>query len=169
MDSRVDTEILYTELFTPLFRFVFFRTKDYDVALDVTQTTFLKFLEQETMPNDSEHAKRLLYTIARTTLVDHWRSAQLRTHESLKSDDVFAGTLPTPEELAQQRQDTAFVQAVLTTLTDTEAEIIALRLSDEMSYDHIAALLDIREANARQIYSRALKKVEAVLRDSGQF
>lgn len=168
-NMHVDIETLYRDFFTPLFRFVFFRTQDYDVANDITQTSFLKFLERKDTPTDSVHAQKLLFTIARTTLIDYWRLAHTRKSESLSEGDNVIGTLKNPEELMQTEQDKLFVRDVLSGLSDIESDVVSLRLSGEVGYESIAETLDISVDNVRQIYSRALKKVGKVLRESGRF
>ena len=68
---HIDDEALYNEFFTPLFRYLFFRTKDYNIANDLAQTSFLKFLRQDKKALEKEYAVKLLFTIARNTLIDY--------------------------------------------------------------------------------------------------
>ena len=50
-NKAVDNEQLYRELFTPVFRYVFFRTRDRDLASDLTQSSFLKYMLQKKKTN----------------------------------------------------------------------------------------------------------------------
>jgi RNA polymerase sigma-70 factor (ECF subfamily) len=156
-------ETLFAELFTPLFRYLFFRTRDHEIANDLTQAVFLKFLLQKEKPEEKEHAHRLLFTIARTTLIDHYRVKGRRLTVSIDEVPEFPSEIASPLEEAVLDDEKRFIGTALAQLSADEAEIVALRLSGEVSYDTIAHMTGISVANARQIYSRALKKVTYLL------
>ena len=159
----VDVEALYRDLFTQLFRYVFFRTADYDVAVDVTQTSFLKFLSQLGTVSDRDHAQKLLFVIARHTLIDHWRSAAVRRTMVQAEWENIAANDATAEEQYITHEEAEFVRLVIADLVETEAEVVSLRLSGDVSYETIAETLGVTSENARQIYSRALRKIRLQL------
>lgn len=161
--GAMDDEALYRELFTPLFRYVFFRTHDHEVADDLTQAVFLKYLLQKEKPEEREHAHRLLFTIARTTVIDHYRTKGRRVTVSIDTAPEIPAETLDPEAEAIRREECQFARAALGTLPADEAEIVALRLSGDVSYETIAHITGVEVANARQIYSRALKKLKCVL------
>jgi|GEM_PF-895338 len=153
-------ETLYRELFTPLFRYFVFRTKDKEVAEDLTQSTFLKFLLQEDRPHEKQHIKGLLYTIARTLLIDYYRASARRPHVSLEANLIDpADEEQSAEATYSTKEDIAYVKELLAELSDTEEEIISLRIMADMEYRTIAEITGYSEANVRQLYSRALKKL----------
>jgi RNA polymerase sigma-70 factor (ECF subfamily) len=165
----LDAEALYRDLFTPLFRYVFFRTSDYDIACDVTQTSFLKFLQQNKSVATPEHAQKLLFVIARHTLVDYWRSGAVRKTVIQTEWGEVLGTDSTPEENCIAVEDQTLVAHMVAMLESVEAEVVSLRLADNLSYEVIAHTLNISSANARKIYSRALQKVRMQLQASNYF
>lgn len=153
-------EALYRELFTPLFRYFVFRTKDIDTAEDLTQSTFLKFLLQKNRPSENLHATRLLYTIARTLLIDHYRRDARRPVDSLEASSIDPASDEHSVEVTYSiTEDIAYAKELLQELTDTEEEIVTLRIIAEMEYADIAETTGNTEENTRQIYSRALKKL----------
>ena len=153
-------EALYRELFTPLFRYFVFRTKDTEAAEDLTQSTFLKFLLQETRPAERLHATRLLYTIARTMLIDHYRAHARKPVESLEATNIDpVSDEQNAETRYRMNEDIEYAKELLLELSDTEEEIVTLRIIAEMEYADIAKTAGTTETNARQIYSRALKKL----------
>lgn len=153
-------EALYRELFTPLFRYFLFRTKDEDTAADLTQSTFLKFLLQENRPKERLHATRLLYTIARTLLIDHYRTNARRPQESLDAENIDPASVePNAEDAYRLAEDIAYVKELLRDLSESEEEIVTLRVIAEMEYGDIAEMTKNSEENTRQIYSRALRKL----------
>lgn len=167
--ERAFTEQLYRDCFTPLFRFLFARTNDEDVAADLTQQCFLKFMKQEHVPLEALHAKNLLYVIAKTTLIDHWRKSGRELLVDMNELDVEDGNIPNPIEDEVTRECVDGVRAVILTLSDREQDVVLMRNNDEMEYSEIANALGIDVANARKIYSRALQKIEVRLRASNVF
>ncbi len=166
---HIDNEALYNEFFTPLFRYLFFRTKDHNIANDLTQTSFLKFLCQEKKALEKEYAVKLLFTIARNTLIDYRRVETKRVHENIDDIENIRSEILNPEENAVLEEDKKFVREILHQLDDLEGEVVSMRLSGEIDYDTIAGALGISSVNARKIYSRALKKVGAELKKSNCF
>ena len=166
---HIDDEALYNEFFAPLFRYLFFRTKDHNIANDLTQTSFLKFLSQEKKALEKEYAVKLLFTIARNTLIDYRRVETKRIHENVDDIENIRSEILNPEEDAILEEDKKFVREILHQLDDLEGEVFSMRLSGEIDYTTIAATLGISSVNARTIYSRALKKVGAELKKSNRF
>ncbi len=165
MDSRPENhDELYRELFTPLFRYFVFRTHDYNLATDLVQTVFLKFLESDYREREREHNTRSLFTIARNTLIDHFRVNTKRSHISLEDSGIeTASDILTPLEEFQVSEDTLAVQEAIVTLSETEQDIVMLRITTGMEYGIISELVGESPENARQIYSRALKKLKTYL------
>ncbi len=164
----IEHETLYREYFTPLFRYIFFRTRDGELASDLTQTIFLKFMTSGNIPNNELHAKRILFTIARNSLIDHWRSKK-NIHDSLDEIGDVPANEPNPEQNAITNEDIEFVKNILADFTDTEQEIISMRFAGNMDYKIISETLSITADNARQIYSRAIGKIESIIRKSNNF
>lgn len=168
--NQFNHEELYTEFFTPLFRYFLFRTKDSELSSDLTQSTFLKFLVQNNKPSTKDHSVKLLFTIARTTLIDYWRVDSKRKHESIEAEEIEpVSTLPTPERDYEIQEGEVLLRELLDYLSETEREIVTLRLTSDMSYDDISQISGISSANARQLYSRALRKVQTVLQEDPRY
>ena len=161
---KTTEDALFTELFTPLFRYVLFRVRDRMLAEDLTQSAFLKFLQQTHRPDDPILARRFLFTIARTTLIDYYRVHGKRQTESIEGADIeFASDDRGPEALCMQGEHASIVDELLHTLSNTESQIVLLRMTSQMSYDDIAHVVGTTSQNARQIYSRALLKMKTYL------
>lgn len=164
-----DLDMLYRECFTPVFRYLYLRTRDYDLASDITQTTFLKYMKQENGPNTVEHARRLLFTISKNLLIDNWRSGANNKNVRIDDIDEIKSDLINQEEESIKKDDIEYLNLVLNNLNEIEQEIINMRLTLEFDYETISKELNISEANARKIYSRTLHKVGDTLKNSGHF
>lgn len=162
----INNEDLYVEFFTPLFRYLFFRTKSYEIANDLTQTSFLKFLTKNDKKYDKKYAVRLLFTIARNTLIDYFRVEGKKKFEAIEYIKEIQSDDLNPEEKATLNEDITFIRKLIEDLDDLEREIVMMRLSGDVDYKTIASILNISVVSARQIYSRAIKKVETTLKSS---
>jgi len=163
-------EELYRELFTPLFRYVFFRTRDYELASDLTQSAFLKFLLQAEMPRTKEHSMKLLFTITRTLLIDHWRVSSKRMDQSIEESDIDPPSeLPDPQKLAIMNEVSSDMQKLLDHLGELEREVVLLRTTSNMDYKDISELLGISSDNARQMYSRSLRTIRKLIEENPNF
>ena len=164
-DSKnITDEKLYTELFMPLFKYVYFRTKDYNLATDLTQSAFLKFLKLDQKPVNWGHSLRLMFTIVRNLLIDHWRTEARHKVESLEEVKFqIKSEEATPDKIFAENEDVALIKNLLQSLTDTEEEIVTMRITSEISYREIGEVLDLTSENARKIYSRALNKIKKLV------
>lgn len=162
--GRENEDELYRELFTPLFRYFLFRTRDYHLASDLVQTVFLKFLTHGYEEREKEHNIRALFLIARNTLIDYYRVSANRKSVSLEETgfDLPSGT-PTPFEEFSSGEDVISVQEAIGSLGEVDQDIVMFRIATDMEYKDIAELLGESAENIRQKYSRALKKIKAYL------
>jgi RNA polymerase sigma-70 factor (ECF subfamily) len=165
--NNITDDELYNELFTPLFKYVYFRVKDYDLATDLTQSSFLKFLTQEKKPVTKDHSLRLLFTISRNLLIDHWRTEGRHKTESIEGTNFeVPSNEPNPEKVFENNEDVKLIKKLMNLLSEIEVEIVTLRMTNDMDYKDIGELLNIQSVNARQIYSRALHKIQKSLEEN---
>lgn len=157
-------EELYTEYFTPLFKYFFFRLKDYNQAMDLTQTTFLKFLSADYSKNTRIHNTKILFMIARNTLIDYFRTTDKKQNISLENMEIDIKSLdPSPEDDFSSNENILLIKSALEVLNEKEKEIVMLRISTSLDYDDIAEMFKENAINIRQIYSRSLKKLRNYL------
>ena len=81
-----DFNKLYRERVDSIYRFVFFKVSDKDLAWDITQECFLKMWRQIQDGAEVKNGNALLYAIARNLVIDHWR--QKGRHQTTALEDV---------------------------------------------------------------------------------
>lgn len=156
-----DFHRLYTERFTPIYKYVYFRVRNYDIATDIAQDVFLKVFEGNKRL-DQETELRFLYTIARNKVIDFFRKKQtvrIDIDQKMIHSLVDARILR-PDDTAIQKSDTATLFQLLDQLPEAEREIIIMRHLQELEYPEIAKIVDKEESNVRQIVSRGIKKLK---------
>ncbi|KKQ12745.1 MAG: RNA polymerase, sigma-24 subunit, ECF subfamily [Candidatus Moranbacteria bacterium GW2011_GWF2_36_839] len=153
-----DFDYVYTHYFTPLFRYIFYQTKNREVAEDLVQTVFLKALRQK----DTNNFPPLPYffTIARNTVIDYWKKKKEITIDL--SSVLFSSLLDehdNPQEKLEKEFDAKEITQALETLNYEQKEILTLRFISDLSNKEISAMLGKTEEAVRQIQYRAIKKL----------
>lgn len=154
-DNTTTFEQLYTQWFQPIYRYFFFRVRDYDIAMDLCQQVFLKLYQsQDRVIAEQEH--RYLYTIARNTLIDY-----LRKKKSIIVDDPewfqsIASNDEDPESIVDTMMTIRDLREVLSQIPEAYQEVITLRFLQDLSYAEIADIISKSEPAVRKMVSRGL-------------
>lgn len=153
-------EEVYTTYYTPLYRYILNRIKNKQEAEDMTQTVFMKIWNA--IPAwDNKHTSPLafFFTVARNTLIDHFRK---NAHREIVSDEIvsnYAEVQGSSDDQSISREQKESLDAILAKLSDEQQEIIRLYYTNDLTYKEIADITGKRENAIRQIHSRAIKKL----------
>ncbi|MDD6810962.1 MAG: RNA polymerase sigma factor [Lachnospiraceae bacterium] len=141
------------EQYDKIYRYCFFKLGQRELAEDITQETFLRFLNHEKYRHIDRQLP-LLYTIARNLCVDEFRKKKT---ESLLSE-------PEDKE-AEERMFTAIsVKMALRELEEEERDLLLLRYVNEVP---VSALCKMFQVSRYALY-RKLKKAEKKLEEKLQ-
>lgn len=132
------------EQYDKIYRYLYFRLKNQHLAEDLTQETFLRFLESSSY-KDTGRPLAYLYTIARNLCVDEFRKVPL---EELKEDVAQDGF----EDRVVEKQS---LQQAMQALTGEEQELLLLRYVNEVNFTDLCRLY----GKSRFALYRELKKV----------
>lgn len=152
----METDQLFEEYYTPLYRFIRARTPNEDEALDITQNVFLKVVKNGT---EITAPRAYLFTIARTTLIDFYRKKKSipASHIEMDLSTEHDTSVEHPEAIACTENDHDVLHQRIAELPDIYQEIIQLRFFSELEYAEIAEITGKTEVNIRKIVSRAIK------------
>lgn len=149
-------ELIFNEFYTPIFRYVRMRVKRKEDAEDLTQTIFFKLFSN--LKNMTPAApKSLLFTIARNTIIDYWR-----TRRDFIDIDEHVDTLSIDSRRASNEQMDLI--KVLSQLSQGEQEILELYYFSGLDTKTIASITNKKEDNIRQIRSRSIEKIRQILK-----
>lgn len=160
------------EYYDDIYRYCFFRMQDRSLAEDLTQETFLKFLEASTY-HDRGKPLAFLYTIARNLCIDHIRRTKARPESiincdiSISSDAVHSteGVAFSPTASVSELTDTSIVLAqALQTLSESDREIICLHYILELNPGEIGRIMNLSRFAVYRRLKRALNLLENQLR-----
>lgn len=161
-----DTEsfaVVYTTLFTPLYRYVFSRCHDKELSNDICQQTFLRFFQALPGYEPNKSPLAYLFTIAKHLLIN-----QSVKKAPIPFDEIL---METTEDHsvdivgdAHMRLLSESIDTYLPSLTGDEEEVIRMHYYGELSHKEIGEVLRKEEASIRKIKERALKKLRILTR-----
>lgn len=155
----MDFERTYQELFVPLYRYVFIRVKNYDVATDIVQTVFVRTFEKYS-DKSVEELTKILYQSAKHELIDQGRRKHVLTYDPA---DLVLTQYPdhasSAEEMTEKQERMELVERLLEQLSADEQEVIRLRYFQAKEYGVIAQLMGKTEPAIRKMVSRSIKKM----------
>jgi RNA polymerase sigma-70 factor (ECF subfamily) len=163
----VDFEDLVKEFLLPVYRYIFIRVRQRELSEDLSQVVFLKAFESSEKHPERKLELSYFFTIARNTLIDHWRKKKL---EVVALDDALSNTLASNDRPAGQQVDTDIamheVLAQLEHLSEEYRQTLMLRFISNWTTEEIAQHLGTTAANIRQLQCRGLTKLRKLLQEN---
>lgn len=139
----------------------------YTSADDVAQDVCLAILKA--LPNLREHPNRPLwawiYTIASRAVTDAHRAAARAAGRVTDLDEEPADPTPGPEQQAEAADLADRLSTLLKQLTDTQREIVILRVAVGCTAEEVGETLGMTAASVRMAQSRALARLRTLAAD----
>lgn len=157
---HICTANLYQRYAPALFEYIRRHTTALTDAEDILAEVFIGALRSDLIGLSADEQRAWLWTVARNKLNDHYR--QVRRQQPQIPLDALLETLEdgtTPEKLALQREEAAYLRVYLQGLSLLQREVLQLRFIGGLRCTEIAALLHKREGAVRSILSRALNEL----------
>ena len=142
-----------------IYRFLVRLTRSPDDALELTQETFLSAYQALPRWRPEARFTTWLFRIARNQAFDwlrrHKRVEFVALGDEPDADVGFADPAPTPDVALESVQRLRHLERALMRLPAEHREILLLREIEEMSYEDIAEVLDIRLGTVKSRIARA--------------
>ena len=162
-DIRSAREIfaeLYEQYLPKVFRYISYRIGDVHLAEDLTSGVFEKALTGfSSYRSDMASFSTWLLSIARHTVIDHYRASSRGQTVSLEEATEMASESVPPEEEVIRKEELQKLQTCLAGLPSQEQEIISLKFGAELTNRQIAGMLSLSESNVGTILYRAVRKL----------
>ena len=143
------------EQYDKIYRFCYLRLKHRETAEDITQETFLRYLEHPQY-HSLDKTLQILYTIAGNLCKDQFRK---------KTELEISDTDPSDENIEDSVLSELSLKQALNKLDDTDREIILLRYINDVPVNVIGKLYDM----SRFAVNRRIKRVlESLQKDLGK-
>lgn len=153
---------IYEGYFDRVYRYIVLKTGNRTEAEDLTQTVFVKALE-----NISRFQWRgapfaaWLFRIARNQIIDHYRKSGKRASSELP--EQLADGADSPQEMAEKQSEIARMVAATRDLTKLQREVINLRFAAGLSIAEAARLMDKNENAVKALQHSAVRALRRTL------
>lgn len=144
----------FDEHYDKIYRYCYFKVKNQHVAEDITQETFLRFMESNHY-KDVGRPLAYMYTIARNLCMDEFRKVPT---EELKEDMRQGGF----EDAVVEKEN---LKQAMNALTNEEQELLLLRYVNEISFLDLSKLYGKSRFALYRELSKITKKLERRLSD----
>ena len=150
---------LYKRYAPALFEYVRRHTATPGDAEDMLAEVFIVALRYDLSGMSADEQRAWLWTVARNKVNDAYRQAKRRPMVSLEALGDMLEDETTPEKLALQQEEVAYLRGYLQRLSRVQQEVLELRFIGGLRCTEIALLLKKREGAVRSILSRALNEL----------
>lgn len=150
---------LYKEYHEQIFRYIYQRMDDEDLAFDVTSQVFMKALK-----NINKYEYRgvpfasWLYRIAKSELYQAFRDKKAERTVNIESIHLFEIAEEMDEDSSESNKKKMF--KCLSLLKENDMQLIEMRFFEKRSFREIGDILELTENNAKVKTFRALDKLK---------
>jgi RNA polymerase sigma factor, sigma-70 family len=158
-----DLERLYDDHAQALFAFLLNLTRDEPDTRDVLQEIFIKLARRPDLLRGVRDERAFLIRLAHNAAIDLMRRRGTRD----KTREQFTSEAPSPFAPATDPDEQAFRDAFAAALAELPAEqraVVHLKLWEDLTFEQIAAALDIPPNTAASRYRYGLDKLRERLR-----
>lgn len=150
---------LYERYYEPIFRFLFRRTADEELAADLSSQVFLKALQRL---GDYQYRgvpfSAWLFRIASNEIAQHYR--HVKKQRVVSADDHTLAQVAEDLELDEALFQVEDLVQALDQLKPSDIALIELRFFEQRPFKEIAEILEITESNAKVKTYRILERLK---------
>jgi RNA polymerase sigma-70 factor (ECF subfamily) len=165
--------LLYDRYFDTVFRFVYFRVGNRQLAEDLTADTFLRALKRiGSFTWQGRDLGAWLVTIARNLVADHFKSGRYRlevtTGDVLDAERAESGPEGSPESAVVDHVTNVALLKAVKQLNPEQQECIVLRFLQGFSVAETAQAMGKNEGAIKALQYRAVRTLARLLPDGFQ-
>jgi len=154
---------LYKRHVQSIYRYIYYRVGDVNVAEDLTADVFLKALEGlEGFTYRGIPFSAWLYRIAHARVMDHFRKQARR--ELLPLDERLAATGKDLQATVEAQLYHEELQLAVAQLTTDQQQVIILKFVEGLSNAEVARILGKSEGAVKSLQHRALSSLQRIMR-----
>lgn len=151
---------LYDEFMPKVYRYLGYQVNDVQLTEDLTSVVFEKVLVGfEKYSRDKAAFSTWIFTIARNTLIDHFRTSKSGRQVPLDEAADLASPVLSPQEQVERSAEQVCLRQCLSRLPADDQEIVRLKFAAEFNNRQIAKMLGLSESNVGVRLFRAVKKL----------
>ena len=153
---------LYEQYRTGVFRYLYYRVGDAQVAEDLTSEVFLRMITAlDGYRPQGASFEAWLYQITRNLAIDHHRKAVIRNHLPLEDDMI--GENQDIDKTVESNLTHEHLRRALARLNDVQRDVIVLRFVNGLPIAVVAQTLHKSEDAIKSLQRRALGALREIL------
>lgn len=161
------TEKLFEDIYNTysknVYNYIAYRISNHHDAEELMQSVFEKLITTWKPNKKIISIEAWLITIAKNITTDYYRKKRL-THP-IESLTNLISKEKNPEDIAVINENNKQLVKALSKLKNKERQIIAMKYATNLKQTDIAYILGITPENVRAISSRAIKKLEKIIKE----
>ncbi len=151
---------LYDENMSKVYRYIYYKVNNQQVAEDLTSEVFEKALVNFSKYNSEKAAfSTWIFTIARNTITDFYRAQPKVKMVNIEEAVATPSKDPGPEETIESGEEKQLLRRCIAKLPKNEQEIVRLKFTMEMTNREIAKVLGLTESNVGVMLYRIIRKL----------
>lgn len=154
---------LYNRYRDKLYSFALDLSHSEDKAKDVVHDVFAQLWERRASLSGREILGSYLFTMTRNRRIDQLRRFSKETLILAELAREQPSPPPGPDALLDYQEMQAALRSVIRELPPRQQEVYAMRREQGLSYDEIAARLDLSPATVENHFTRALQNIRSLL------
>jgi len=163
--KRLDPHVInavYDRYFSEVYRFVCYRLNDEHTAEDIASDVFVRLLEATQAGRGPQtNLKAWLLATASHIVIDHLRKSYRRPESELP--ESMPDGAPDPSQDYEKQERGRRVKKAVSTLTEEQQYVIALRFNQGYSLEETANLMQKNVNSVKQLQFRALAALNRAL------
>lgn len=158
-DNAGELEKIIAAHYGDIYKYCCRKLRDPAQAQDITQDTFIRFMDAAGSYADIEKPKALLYTIAKNLCLNWVKSAR-----PISLDELESGDTPAAEDFADESLQKLCLSDAVSSLPEEQQEVLLLRYGQDLKVGEIAEILGLSRFQVMYRIRGALGQLEKKLR-----
>lgn len=156
--NNSDFIAIYDRYSDKIFRHLYFRIRDRELALDLMQETFMKTFVYTQEKGSIESIQAFLYRVANNLMFDHFKKKKTDSLEKMQEETGFTPSID-PSEKVKAKIDADTLLDMMGKIPEEYQGVIVMRYVDELSITEIADVLGETENAVSVKIHRAIHKI----------
>lgn len=153
-DASEEMEEIISAYYEQIYKFCYWKIQNSDEAQDITQDTFIRFLDAAQTYSDIKRPKALLYTIANNLCRNWVKKARSVSLDSLESQELY-----TTDDFAEKLIQKIYLSSAVSALPESQKEVLLLRYGQDMKVGEVAEILGLSRFQVMYRIRSALKQL----------
>lgn len=163
--QNIDEFEAFTEMFQDrLYRFIFYRVHNHQDTEDIIQSVFLQaYTKRVKLKYIQNNAGPYLFKMAFNAYIDHFRKRKRQNETPI--DTIPSDSFIQDRDGIEAIKETLEIKRLLQQLPEKQAEVIRLRVLDDLDFEEIAQILGCFTTSIRSRYRYGVNKLKQIIKE----